>query len=120
MKKSTLILFILSLVSCQLDDKLTPGVLSEEKMVELMVEMEIAQATLKFDAASEGLKPNYTEAFNKVFEVYSLDNNTFYISLDYYCSEPIKIRKIYDKVIVKLSENQGKLNEDFLRKVSKK
>ncbi len=121
MNKITLILFLIIflLTSCGADKELPQGVLPEDKMVDLMVEMEIVQATLKYDAASEGLNPNYTKAYNKVFESYNIDKKGFNISLDYYCSEPLKVRKIYDKVIVKLSENQGTLNKEFISKGSK-
>ena len=110
---------MLLLTSCQSDIELPQGVLTEDKMIDLMVDMEIAQATLKFDAASEGLKPNYTKAFTEVFESYSINKKEFNVSLNYYCSEPIKIRIIYDQVIVKLSEKQGELVEEFLNKGSK-
>lgn len=121
MNKITLILFstILWLASCGADTELPIGVLPEDKMVDVMVEMEIVQATLKYDAASEGINPNYSKAFNDVFESYNIDKKGFNISLDYYCSEPLKVRKIYDKVIVKLSENQGKLNKAYIAKDSK-
>lgn len=119
MNKITFILFLLIIASCKSDNELPAGVLPEDKMVDLMVEMEIIQATLKYDAASEGLNPNYIKAFNKVFESYNIDKDGFNNSMDYYCSEPLKVRKIYDKVIVKLSENQGQLNKDFISKGTK-
>ena len=55
MKKSTFIIIFLTLLltSCQSDIELPHGVLTEDKMIDLMVDLEIAQATLKFDAASE-------------------------------------------------------------------
>ncbi|MDF1672539.1 MAG: DUF4296 domain-containing protein [Vicingaceae bacterium] len=121
MNKITLILFLIIflLASCGDDKELPKGVLPEDKMVDLMVELEIVQATLKYDAASEGLNPNYTKEYNKVFESYNINKKGFNISLDYYCSEPLKVKNIYDKVIVKLSENQGKLNKEFINKGTK-
>jgi|GEM_PF-1191239 len=117
MKKNNYILLLLvySLFSCGEKEELPKGVLSETAMVNLMVDMEIAQATLKFEHASEGINPNYTKAYMQVCQSNNITLEQFNINLDYYCSEPIKMRQVYDEVIVRLSEKQGELNEDYIK-----
>ena len=44
-------------------------------MVDLMVDVEIAQAKLKFEFASEGKTPNYTEEYSRVFQKHKLTKN---------------------------------------------
>lgn len=79
-----------------------------------MVDMEIAQATLKYEAASEGKPPNYTKAFKMVCDSNNITLEELDKNLTYYCAEPIKMRQVYDEVIVKLSEQQAKLSKKQL------
>lgn len=112
MKKIYLITIILAtFLSCSTEKELPEGILNKEQMVDLMVDVEIAQAKLKFEFASEGKTPNYTEEYSRVFQKHKLTKNRFIQNVDYYCSEPMLMRKVYDKVIVELTEKQAELNK---------
>lgn len=115
-KNYILILIFVSLFACKSKVDLPAGILPKDKMITLLVDMEVTQATLKYDAASEGIKPNYTKAFEEIYQKHNINKDLFNTNLNYYCSEPLKMRKLYDKVLIKLSEQQASLSKTYLTK----
>ena len=110
MKKKYLIYSILiAFYSCSTNNELPSGILNQEQMVNLLVDVEIAQAKMKFEVASEGKKPNYVEAYNNLYKKHNLTKDQFLNNINYYCSDPMEMRKVYDKVIIRLSEQQAAL-----------
>lgn len=113
MKKNLYIitLFLLLNACSSGDDKFPDGMLTDDKMVALMVDIEIAQAKVKFESASEGIKPNYAKAYEGVYKKHQLSKSEFFNNIEYYCSEPVKMKGIYDEVIVRLTQLQADLNK---------
>lgn len=118
MKKNNYILYFIFICffACKAEPELPKGILTEDKMIDLLVDMEVVQATLKYDAASERIKPNYTLAFEEVYQKHHLNKELFDTNLNFYCAEPLKMRKVYDKVLVKLSEQQAELSNMYIAK----
>ena len=110
MKKIHFIYLVLIVfISCSSSEELPVGILNQEEMVNLLVDVEIAQAKMKFEVASEGKKPNYIEEYNAVYKKHNLTKDQFLNNINYYCSDPLEMRKVYDKVIIRLTEQQAAL-----------
>ena len=74
MKKIHFIYLVLIVfISCSSSEELPVGILNQEEMVNLLVDVEIAQAKMKFEVASEGKKPNYIEEYNAVQGTFVVD-----------------------------------------------
>lgn len=105
------ILIVITIISCSAKEELPKGIFTETKMVDLMVDIELAQAKVKFESASEGKRPEYAKEYEMVYKKHQLTKETFLENVEYYCSEPIKMRQVYDEVIIKLSEEQAELTK---------
>lgn len=103
--------FLLSFYSCKQKTQIPPNILDEDKMVELITELEITQSYFKIKSAAEDSlfsTNNYQEQiFDTIFSNHNISYEEFNASLKYYSSEPKKIEEIYSKVIVSLSEQQA-------------
>lgn len=105
---------LLFFFSCQQDNKTPSTIIAENEMVEIIAQLEIAQAHLKIKSASLDnayIKSNYQQAnFEPIFKKYSITEKEFNNSLKYYAAQPKKMEAIYTKVIVILSEKQAQFH----------
>lgn len=108
------ILFFLILFSCKQEETIPDYVISEQEMVNVLVDVELTQAEIKFSLSSEELKMDYNKKFEKVFDKHKLTQETFNKNLEYYCRNPLVMKDLYDQVIVRLSEDQASLEDDFV------
>lgn len=106
-----LYLFLLSVYSCKQKTQISLNILDEDKMVEIITQLEITQAYFKIKSSAEDslfFANNYQEqVFDTIFKQHNLSYETFNNSLNYYTTKPKKIEEIYSKVIVSLSEQQA-------------
>lgn len=106
-----LCLFLLSFYSCKQKTQIPPNILDEDKMVELITQLEITQAYFKIKSIGEDsllFANNYQEQlFDTIFSQHNISYEEFNSSLMYYSSEPKKIEEIYSKVLISLSEQQA-------------
>ncbi|PJC61994.1 MAG: hypothetical protein CO022_06900 [Flavobacteriales bacterium CG_4_9_14_0_2_um_filter_32_27] len=106
-----LCLFLLSVYSCKQKTQIPSNLLDEDKMVEIITQIEITQAYFKIKSIAEDsllFTNNYQEQiFDTIFSQYNISYDVFNSSLMHYSSEPNKMEEIYSKVLVSLSEQQA-------------
>jgi len=88
------------------------GTLSESKMVDVLVDMHITEATVKFGIDTIEHTIDTTDARNRFAEVFRNHNikpEEFNTSLNYYLEHVEEMDKIYSDVINKLTEIDAKL-----------
>lgn len=109
-------LIIVSLISCKEEEKIPADILDEAQMIDVLVEMELAQATMKFEMITDMAKPNYKGKFSEVYQKFDISEEQFHLNLDYYCAEPLKMKNLYENVIVELSERQANITSSIQEK----
>ncbi len=99
------------LFACSSEQVQPEGIWSKPKMIKVLVEMEKAQATIKFKSATKGVKEDLSTEFNKVYERQQISAEEFNENLAFYCKDPLIMKGIYESVVVKLTAEQVELNE---------
>jgi hypothetical protein len=82
-------------------------ILPEEKMVEVIAEIEFTQALIKLKISTKDSLINQAQLFNEVFKKFNTSENQFNKSLAYYSEQPKTLDSIYVNVITKLSKRQA-------------
>lgn len=98
---------MLILSSCSNKEELPKDVLPQEDLVNIIVEVEMAQALLKLKFNTTDTIINQKEIFDDVFNKMNTTKEQFNASLNYYCQTPKELEVVYERVIVKLSEKQA-------------
>lgn len=101
------ILIILTLIgfACKSTPK---GVLSEEKMVEVLTEIHIAEGRLKtVNIFSDSAKKMAPVLYNQIYTEKQVTAEEFVASYDYYQKDPKQFEAIIDKVIIELSKKES-------------
>jgi len=110
-----IILILAFLCSCTPDKNTPPpeipeGVLPEQEMVPVLVEMHLADATLNVlnvEKQFNGLKPYMY--YDNVLDKYGVSREQFDKSIKFYAKEPEYLDKMYEKVLSSLSRMEGNL-----------
>ena len=101
----------LLLISCgqKIDEKVPPGVLSEEKMTEILVQKHVQEAAYNLNKTNEQLL-NFAEShrMSTVLAAMNVSREDFETSLKYFAEHPQKLNRIYDEVINELNRMQAK------------
>ena len=92
------------------EEQLPKDVISEDKMVDVITEIELTQALVKLKFSNRDSTINQQELFNQVYTDFNITEEKFNNSLSYYCQSPEVIENIYMGVINKLSEKQAQNN----------
>lgn len=80
------------------------GLLTEEQMVPLLKDMQIAYAGVDNTVRNPGSRPARYREMNKLILVkHGVDRDQFYDSYEYYERHPVKMDTIYQRVITQLS-----------------
>ena len=102
--KHTLFVFlVLVLFSCDIPEKVPENILSEEKMIAIIVDVQLLEATynsrlLQTDDRGERM----TRYANEIFEHHGVSEKLFNESYSYYQDYPEKLELIYENVFEKL------------------
>ena len=104
MKKIFWILIILTVVSCKREEKIPEGIMSQEQMVSVLIDIHIAQSAIQ----NLRLGTDSAAYLFKVFERQSLSEHgtkdtAFYKSYSWYLDNPEKMFEIYAAVVDTLS-----------------
>lgn len=102
--------FFVGLHACQESEKLPEGILDHDQMVDLMVDVELLQAELKYDFTKANRKIDPEKRFEEVFKENGLTKDQFNKNLEYYGARPLQMKEIYVEVIEELSQAQAELN----------
>lgn len=96
--------------------ELIEGIIPEETMINLLVDIHIAEATIKQGKNDNRIrhlpikkKGNVNVFYYSIFKKYKIDRDIFVESIDYYSQYPEKFEEIYTEVINRLSETQSEL-----------
>ncbi|AFL86211.1 hypothetical protein Belba_3723 [Belliella baltica DSM 15883] len=114
MKKLKLIIpIVIFLVSCG-KNKLPEGILDEDKMVSVLIDIHIAEglvSTLPINYDSS--RTMYPMFENEVFRKHNVADSVFHRSLEYYLANPRIIDRIYARTIDSLNviEKSGNTKE---------
>ena len=93
------------LLSCEVPEKKPEDILSEEKVSDVMVDMQILEATynsrlLNLDDRNDRMKRYYDE----IFEHHGISEKVFNESYTYYQDHPEQLELIYEMVFEKLEK----------------
>jgi len=97
----------LVMLSCGSDEDYVPeGVIAKEKMIEVMVDVELTQALIKLKTSTRDTI-NERQIYNEVYNTYSISEEDFNNSLKYYCKKPKLLLEMYGLVIENLTKKQS-------------
>lgn len=91
-------------VACSTNKK-PEGILSEEVMESLLVDIHLVDAYVGIEYnnySEEQISDSMSIALAKIFNKYGVTNEDFNRSIDYYTDNPEIFRSIYEKVILRL------------------
>lgn len=102
MRGLNLLIIILGLFLLTISCKERPNVLSEDKLIDILVDYHMAEGVV-FSPDRHGLNHiQKLEVYNYVFEKYDISKEYFDSSLNYYITKPKEFQDLYGKVIAKL------------------
>jgi len=105
--KYFIILVALVMFSCNNGEDLPPeGVLAKDKMIEVMVEIELTQALIKLKSSTLDTL-NERHLYDEVYNAYDISEEEFNNSLEHYCKYPKLLLSMYRKVIENLTKKQS-------------
>lgn len=106
-----IILVILALATYSCSDKKPEKkgeVIDEEKFIDILVDVHIADAVLSVDFDKENPDMFVPENFyNQVLKNHGITRHDFDRSIEYYAEEPARLELLYQKVSEKLSVMEG-------------
>jgi len=93
--------------SCNTKKELPAGVLDQAELINVIIEVELAQALIKLKFNTTDTIINQKEIFDDVFIKMNIAESQFNTSLSYYSQQPKILLEIYEEVIVRLSKKQA-------------
>lgn len=104
------ILIAMTFLACTQQQERPKDVLDKEQMIDVIADIELAQALIKLRFANPDTVVNRQELYEQVYENYNITEDQFNASLTHYCRQPNVLEGIYVEVINRLSEEQVKPN----------
>jgi hypothetical protein len=99
------IILTLTALGCKSTPK---GVLSEEKMIEVLTEIHIAEGRLKtVNIFSDSAKKMAPVLYHQIYQEQQVTAEEFKKSYDYYQQNPKQFEAMIDKVIIELSKKES-------------
>ena len=99
----TLSIFMI-LASCSDPNAIPPGVLSKDKMVEILKMVHLAEATQQQMILDQSANPSDTFSFNEIFKKAKIKKADYDSSMKFYSAHPQLLDQVYDEVINELNE----------------
>lgn len=101
-----IIFLLLVALACNEPKQEQPNyLLTEEKMVKLMVDMHIVETAQNLKLMGvDSTNRRYQQYFNSIFESHNVSKTAFDSSLHFYSTKTDKMNQIYDKVLEELHE----------------
>lgn len=107
MRKSLLIFFLVFFLACE-DSKKPQDLISEDKMVEVLTDLHIAEGAMRTYYLSNDSMKHYAKAYyNTVCEKHGVTYKQYRASYMYYAGEQGKMEEIMDKVLENLSKKES-------------
>lgn len=99
--------------SCGSNDKIPENVLSHEKMVDVMVDVQLAEAILRDKRLSgDDIEKMTNDYYRKVFEKHNITPQKFDTSFAYYEKHIEKFDEVYRDMLVKLNKMQREAEQE--------
>lgn len=99
------------LFSCKSEEELPEDILSEEKMVEVLIDIRIAEGKVgTLNVGRDSSRVLYDELERQIFERLGLDSATYSKSYQYYVAKPQLYLRVNDIVLDSLKVRQQRLD----------
>lgn len=107
-------LLILFLSACQNSkDELPEGVIAKSKMIKILTEVHILEASINYENISIGIRNQYNSThYQELFKRFEVDKVSFDTSLVYYKQNLEQFKEIYDSVFYNLDQKKKLLEEE--------
>lgn len=114
MKKNLIAIILLTLFACNEEAEIIPdNVLSQEKMVSVMVDVQLVEAALSVDKLKgDEAKEAAANYYNSVLKQHNLSKEEFDVSFKYYAEHPVFMAQIYDAMLNELSKRQAEVENE--------
>lgn len=109
-----LLVFFLALHACESDRSSSKDykIIENDKMVDVMVDVHIIEATLRDKKISgDSLKKLTSDYYQNLFDKHNISRQDFDSSFAYYEDNVGELNNIYEKVIERLNKKQRKLEQ---------
>ena len=104
------LIIVVVLLSCSSNNNDLPNdIIPQDKMVEVVADIELTQALIKLKFSNKDSLINQSQLFNEVYATYNTSEEQFNKSLAYYSTKPKVLDSIYVKVVTKLSEKEAEM-----------
>lgn len=99
-----------ALFSCkEKTEKLPPGILSKDKMIAILTDVHIAEASpYGYALGTQQVNGIMANRYDDIMTKYGITYGEFKNSFDYYLAHPQEMDEIYQEIINKLSALEGK------------
>ena len=94
------------------DEKIPENILSETKFELLLKEIHLVEATFELHK-TKGMgkaKNELANSYQNIYSEYTISEEDFKTTLEYYSVNPEKLEKIYDKILKELTKERTTLN----------
>ena len=114
--RATLIVLLLSLISCKSEVRERPSnVIEEEAMTELLYDLQLVEARYQRRLLYEGqtLSKSTLILYHATFEAHGVTEEQFVTSHTYYEEDPEVLAEMYTTVLERLQAAQGDLSKEI-------
>lgn len=94
--------FILFALCWSCGTKTSSGVLSEEEMVDIITDLQLADAAYKLEMLPPDYLQNPQLYYLEILQKHNTDSSAYRKSLNYYLKDPQDLKRIYEKVDLKI------------------
>lgn len=109
MSRFTLIFaMIVAVAACNQPTELPKGLLPEEQMVQVLVELHLAEARVELiQIPQDSIRPLLKQRYSEIFTQLEIDTAKFNSTFEYYEKHPKKMDLLYEKVVDNLVEREA-------------
>lgn len=114
MRILSLLILILSIASCRKSEDHSSADLSKEEMIDILVDMHLAQASLDLEKVQgDSMFLGARKYYATIFQLHEVTEEEFYSSFEYYEKHTDEFHEIYEEVVNRLNELDASTNKDF-------
>ncbi len=107
----SLIISVFMLSSCSEEKKMPENIIKRGEFIEILTDIQIFKSTDQF-VRNKDTGFDLDASYDFIFEEHGITVDDFSRSLDFYASDPVEFEKIYDEVIIRITEKQVEYTKD--------
>jgi hypothetical protein len=112
MKQLLFGIFLLALCGCHRSDDTPAGLIPEDKMVQVQVDIHIADAVVEHKSGVQVVNIPLTNAlYDRIYKNYGITAAQYKASYKYYEGHPDIMDRMYTQIITELSKKEAVLNK---------